>query len=70
MKETKRDPAGHGNNAISLITGRPNSELNRDGGNGCSNPHWGTGEKGDANPDTQKEKTVIQKYEDNLSKVN
>jgi len=34
---------------------------NRDGGNGCSNPNWGTGKRGDANPDTQKELTVLQK---------
>jgi len=40
-----------------------NREYNRDGGNGSSNPHWGTGEKGDSNPDTQKEETKIQKEE-------
>jgi hypothetical protein len=38
-------------------------EYNRDGGNGCSNPNWGTGNHGDANPDTQKEPTVIQQQE-------
>jgi hypothetical protein len=70
MKKIKRDPAGHGNNAISNITGRPNLELNKDGGNSCSNPNWGTGNKGDANTDTQKERTEIQKYEDNLVKSN
>ena len=42
----------------------PNKELNRDGGNGCSNPHWGTGGHGDANPDTQKERTVLQQEEE------
>ncbi|MCJ7447942.1 MAG: hypothetical protein MUO72_09625 [Bacteroidales bacterium] len=70
MKKIKRDPSGYGNNAVCTITGRPNAELNRDGGNGCSNPHWGTGEHGDSNPDTQKELTAIQKYENNLTKVN
>lgn len=63
MKKIKKDPAGHGNNAVSNITGRPNAELNRDGGGSCSNPNWGTGKKGDANPNTQKELTAIQKYE-------
>jgi len=70
MKKVKRDPAGYGNNTISLITGRPNAELNRDGGNSCSNPNWGTGNEGDANPDTQKKKTRIQKYEENLANSN
>lgn len=42
----------------------PNKEYNRDGGNGCSNPNWGTGNHGDANPDTQTERTNIQKEED------
>jgi hypothetical protein len=41
----------------------PNREYNRDGGNSCSNPNWGTGNHGDANPDTQKEPTVIQQNE-------
>ena len=41
----------------------PPSEYNRDGGNGCSNPHWGTGEHGDANPNTQHELTVNQEAE-------
>lgn len=39
-------------------------DYNRDGGNGCSNPNWGTGEHGDANPDTQSEPTVEQSAED------
>lgn len=70
MKKTKRDPAGHGNNAISPITGRQNFELNREGGNGCTNPNWGTGRQGDANPDTQKELTAIQKYENRIAEKN
>jgi hypothetical protein len=39
-------------------------EYNRDGGNGCSNPNWGTGGRGDANPDTQTERTVYQREDD------
>ena len=44
-------------------TGRPEPSYNRDGGNGCSNPNWGTGGHGDANPDTQTEPTVDQQEE-------
>ena len=43
--------------------GEENREYNKDGGNGCSNPNWGTGNRGDSNPDTQKELTVLQKRE-------
>ncbi len=43
--------------------GKENTEYNRDGGNGCSNPNYGTGNRGDSNRDTQKEETTIQKEE-------
>jgi hypothetical protein len=39
------------------------SDYNRDGGNSCSNPNWGTGNHGDANPNTQHELTVNQQAE-------
>ena len=37
--------------------GEENREYNRDGGNGCSNPNYGTGNRGDANPDTQEKQS-------------
>jgi hypothetical protein len=46
---------------FSIITGREIEWTNREGGNGCSNPNWGTGKQGDSNPDTQKELTDKQK---------
>lgn len=52
---------------ISLVTGREKPYTNREGGGSCANPYWGTGEKGDANPDTQKEKTIQQMDEEKLN---